>query len=75
MLTTEKEAAQKRCIKIAAAMVALDPQTRNAALLTDGDKCIGSRCMAWRWAAEYDATSRMLMYGFCGEAGNPNVER
>lgn len=38
--------------------------------LPSGAKCIGSQCMAWRWAAEGGYGGRP---GFCGLAGKPTA--
>lgn len=73
MLVTENEASQKVCIKMAVAIVALPQDRKNAALVADGQNCIGSRCMAWNW---HDSKMNpkpgetwIVRRGFCGLAG------
>lgn len=79
MLVTEKEASQKICIAVHATIAHLPSVSeRNAAILTDADKCKGSRCMAWRWYREAHATCSAGVdndavekrLGYCGLAGS-----
>ena len=87
MNVTEKEALEKGCPH---ARVVMDgagciPNRR----IESGDMtlCIGSRCMAWRWAGWHDANGTLKDYegdalnalppgtavhvGYCGMAGKP----
>lgn len=35
-------------------------------------KCVGSDCMAWRWARSH-GQAEAVGYGYCGLAGRPEV--
>lgn len=44
----------------------------------DATQCVGSRCMAWRWADPFNegeddlpASWRSTTHGYCGLAGRP----
>ena len=57
-MVTEKEAQAMRC-----------PLAGIAGGETQG-RCLGSRCMAWRWAGAYDQKTGEEV-GYCGLAGRP----
>lgn len=72
MIVTEKEARSMRCVRMAAAIATLpDIQKKNAAILSDGQCCVGSKCMSWRWGWAEPSEGKEQRCGFCGEAGKP----
>lgn len=61
MIVTEEEANTKRCQETLAPVGTADRVWHDSA------GCIGSACMAWRWAEwKHDPATRK---GFCGKAG------
>lgn len=53
--------------RVLVSIVGDDPQEAMFNENPDGSRCIGSRCMAWRWARGFNPTS-----GYCGLAGKPH---
>lgn len=71
-ICTEKEAAEKWCPQGAgvATRVMIDESGRQWSVPGDyrEARCIGSRCMAWRWAKD-DETPDGNARGYCGAFG------
>lgn len=75
MIVTEEEAKTKRCHETLAPVGTADR------VWHDSGPCIGSACMAWRWAndaqyAESGIEEKFLgdpnfIAGYCGKAGKP----
>ena len=34
-------------------------------------RCLGDKCMAWRWDSYVGTLDRLTCKGYCGESGNP----
>jgi len=78
MLVTEDEARTIRCPLSygarftdpnGAEVIMIEPYSQ--AVMAAPSFCIGTKCMAWRWAARLDQRGPGLPpIGFCGMAGN-----
>lgn len=64
MILTEKEAKTKRCQET------FGPGTDEWTTFPAHRRCIGTACMAWRWAWSNDL-EQSCTHGFCGKAGKP----
>ena len=64
MIATEKDAASLICPFIRARSVA-----SNNRQLDRNIRCVGSRCMSWRWWNEPGDASKRT--GYCGACGKP----
>ena len=80
MLVTEDEARTIRCPLSygarftdpnGAEVIMIEPYSQ--AVMAAPSFCIGTKCMAWRWAARLDQSKQgpgLPPIGFCGMAGN-----
>ena len=73
MILREKEATTKWCPF--PGVSASNGYTLNKEIL---DKCIASKCMAWRWSPNNESTpmndnAEWVRSGYCGLAGNPEA--
>lgn len=69
---TEQEAAERQCPVATTAVLigntAVAAHRPNVDDTDGGPRCLGSRCMAWRWE---DRADRIPQFGYCGLAGKP----
>jgi hypothetical protein len=78
MLTTAEEAATKWCPEVRTGLIAGMAVNRHVADLPGGfdgvydeTRCIGPKCMAWRWNTEARFGVIAPDVGYCGKAGKP----
>jgi hypothetical protein len=64
MIATEKDAASLICPFIRAR-----PEAGNNRQLDCNIRCVGSRCMSWRWWN--DPSDQAKHKGYCGACGKP----
>lgn len=63
MLVTEEEAKTKLCQET------IQPIATADRIAHEGQNCIGSHCMGWRWGENMHRDREKV--GYCGKAGRP----
>ncbi len=63
MLVTEEQAKTKLCQET------LQPIATADRVAHEGQNCVASACMAWRWGQNADRS--LTKVGYCGKGGRP----